>query len=264
MNVYVMNSIKSLLMFVMFFSLSSIVSAQIHHRTADKKKLFILLGQSNMAGRAPIVKKDSLPLLMVKLLNDKGDFEVAENPLNRYSNIRKKLSIQKLGPGYAFAKRLSEEYQDTIFIVVNARGGTSLERVMKNDSTGYYVSTISRIKQALKKYPDLELGAIIWHQGESNREYYKDYVVHLRTLIKDYRTDLDVPDLPFIAGEIGRWNPTYTNIVKQIAMIPDSIDNAYLISSEELGNVDEFHFDSNSQEILGNRYAEKYIEISTK
>ena len=47
-------------------------------------------------------------------------------------------------------------------------------------------------------------------------------------------------------------------------MIPDSIDNAYLISSEELGNVDEFHFDSNSQEILGNRYAEKYIEISTK
>lgn len=46
MNVYVMNSIKSLLMFVMFFSLSSIVSAQIHHRTADKKKLFILLGQS--------------------------------------------------------------------------------------------------------------------------------------------------------------------------------------------------------------------------
>ena len=169
-----------------------------------------------------------------------------------------------MGPGYAFAKRLSEEYQDTIFIVVNARGGTSLERFMKNDSTGYYESTISRIKQALKKYPGLELGAIIWHQGESNREYYKDYVVHLRTLIKDYRTDLDVPDLPFIAGEIGRWNPTYTNIVKQITMIPDSIDNAYLISSEELGNVDEFHFDSNSQEILGNRFAEKYIEISTK
>ena len=49
-----MNSIKSLLMFVMFFSLSSIVSAQIHHRTADKKKLFILLGQSNMAGREQI------------------------------------------------------------------------------------------------------------------------------------------------------------------------------------------------------------------
>lgn len=65
-------------MFVMFFSLSSIVSAQIHHRTADKKKLFILLGQPNMAGRAPIEKKDSLPLLMVKLLNDKGDFEVAK------------------------------------------------------------------------------------------------------------------------------------------------------------------------------------------
>lgn len=83
-------------------------------------------------------------------------------------------------------------------------------------------------------------------------------------MIKDYRADLNLPDLPFIAGEMGRWNPTYTNIVKQIAMIPDSIDKAYLISSEGLGNIDEFHFDSNSQEILGNRYAEKYIEISTK
>lgn len=135
---------------------------------------------------------------------------------------------------------------------------------MKNDSTGYYESTIYRTKQALKKRPDLELGAIIWHQGESNREYYKDYIVHLRTLIKDYRADLDKPDLPFIAGEIGRWNLTYANIVKQITMIPDSIYKAYLLSSEGLGNIDEFHFDSNSQRILGNRYAEKYIEISTK
>ena len=45
--------------------------------------------------------KDRVTLIeeQVKLLNDKGDFEVAENPLNRYSSIRKKLSIQKLGPG---------------------------------------------------------------------------------------------------------------------------------------------------------------------
>lgn len=115
MNVYVMNRVESLFMLVILCSLSSIVSAQTHRNTHERKKLFVLLGQSNMAGRASIEKNNSLPLLMVKLLNDKGDFEVVENPLNRYSNIRKKLSIQKLGPGYAFAKRLSEEYQDTIF-----------------------------------------------------------------------------------------------------------------------------------------------------
>lgn len=231
---------------------------------SNEKKLFVLLGQSNMAGRAPIEKQDSLPLFMVKILTEKGGFEIAENPLNGYSNIRKKLSLQKLGPGYTFAKRLSEEYQDTIFLIVNARGGTALEKFMKNDSTGYYERTIFRIKQALKERPDLKLSAIIWHQGESNREYYKDYIQHLKTLVNDYRKDLNMPELPFIAGEIGRWNPTYINIARKIAMIPDSINNAYLVSSEGLGNIDEFHFDSKSQRILGNRYAEKYIEISTE
>lgn len=263
MNANVVNEIRSFLL-LMMLCYSSAMTAQAVSDIPNEKKLFILLGQSNMAGRASIEKQDSLPLFMVKILTDKGKFEIAKNPLNRYSNIRKKLALQKLGLGYTFAKRLSEEYQDTIFLIVNARGGTALEKFMRNDSTGYYEMTIFRIKQALKERPDLKLSAIIWHQGESNRVCYKDYLKHLRILVDDYRRDLNAPELPFIVGEIGRWNQTYVNIVKQIVMIPDSISNAYLVSSEGLENIDDFHFDSNSQRLLGNRYAEKYIEISTK
>lgn len=228
------------------------------------KKLFILLGQSNMAGRASIEQKDTVPLPMVQILDDQGCFENAQNPLNRYSNIRKKISLQKLGPGYTFAQKVSEELQDTIFIIVNARGGTPVERFMKNDSSGYYEKTILRIKQAMKKYPDLKPEAIIWHQGESNENDYESYISHLKTLVEDYRKDLNAPQLPFIAGEIGRWNPRMAHISKKIAMIPDSIPYTYLVSSQRLKHIDEFHFDSKSQRKLGKRFAKKYLETINK
>lgn len=228
------------------------------------KKLFVLLGQSNIAGRAPIELEDEAPLPKVQLLNDQGFFEEARNPLNRYSNIRKTLSLQKLGLGYAFGRELADRMQDTIFIIVNARGGTPIEHFMKGDSTGYYEKTMFRIKQALKRYPDLRLEAIIWHQGESNRDNYKEYILRLATLIEDYRNDLDAPYLPLIAGELGKWNPEFVHISDKMALIPDSIPNAFLVTTQELDHIDDFHFDSESQRILGKRYAEKYLEINTK
>ncbi len=231
-------------------------------RAGEPKRLFILLGQSNMAGRAPIEDVDSVALPLVKLLNASGSFEIARNPLNRFSNIRKGIDVQKLGPGYTFAKVLSEQLQDTIFLVVNARGGTPLEHFMKNDATGYYERTLSRIKQALSECTDLKPEAIIWHQGESNRTDYQNYLKNLNTLVSDLRSDLGVPNLPFIAGEIGRWNSDYSYIAKKIALIPDSIPNSGLVSSEGLTNIDKFHFDAESQRELGRRYVEKYLELS--
>lgn len=242
----------------LFLLITTLVASQ----ASAHKRLFILLGQSNMSGRAPIEDADMAVCPMVKLLNADGHFEVLRNPLNRFSNIRKDIAMQKLGPGYTFAETLSEQLQDTIFFVVNARGGTALERFMKNDTAGYYEKTLFRIKQALRERPDLKPATIIWHQGESNRDDYQSYLNHLNTLVADLRSDLGIPDLPFIAGEIGRWNPDYSHIVEKIALIPDSIPYAGLVSSEGLTNIDEFHFDTRSQRELGKRYAKKYLELS--
>lgn len=244
-----------------FILLFLLVSSMICAQSSVHKRLFILLGQSNMSGRAPIESADTAALPLVKLLNADGCFEVARNPLNRFSNIRKDIGMQKLGPGYSFARILSEQLQDTIFLVVNARGGTALERFMKNDSTGYYEQTLNRIKQALRERPSMRPEAVIWHQGESNREDYRDYLKHLNKFVTDLRNDLNVPALPFIAGELGRWNSDYSHIVKRIALIPDSISNAWLVSSEGLTNVDKFHFDTKSQRELGKRYAEAFLKL---
>lgn len=71
--------------------------------------LYVCIGQSNMAGRATLTPEVMDTLQNVYLLNDKGNFEPAVNPLNRYSTVRKDLSMQRLGPAYGFAKELTAE-----------------------------------------------------------------------------------------------------------------------------------------------------------
>ena len=51
--------------------------------------LYVCIGQSNMAGRATLTPEVMDTLQNVYLLNDKGNFEPAVNPLNRYSTVRK-------------------------------------------------------------------------------------------------------------------------------------------------------------------------------
>lgn len=87
---------KKLPILLLFLLVSFLTYAQ----QDTHKRLFILLGQSNMSGRAPIEKADTAALPLVKLLDADGRFEVARNPLNRFSNIRKGITMQKLGPGY--------------------------------------------------------------------------------------------------------------------------------------------------------------------
>lgn len=226
------------------------------------KRLFVLLGQSNMAGRAPIEGKDTLPLRMVKLLNDEGLFVLAENPLNRYSTIRKDLSAQKLSLGYAFAKELSEFfYKDTIYLIVNARGGMSIEEFLKGNPSHYYEKTFQRIHQALKSDPDLKLAAILWHQGESNTGNYSQYIDCLKSLVDSLRTDLGDRNVLFVAGGIGEWVSNSRGISDVISQIPQYIPRSKVVSSHGLTHIgDLLHFDRNSQHALGKRYAEAVME----
>ncbi|GAA3643101.1 sialate O-acetylesterase [Flavivirga jejuensis] len=240
-----------------------VLAALFLQQNADaQKKIFIFAGQSNMAGRAAIEEIDFKDIPNVYVLDDQEKFIRARNPLNLYSNVKKEAYRQRLGPAYSFAKAIHNAYpRDTILLVVNARGGTAIEHFMKGDTTAYYKKTIERIQKAQKKVPSGTLEAIIWHQGESNRNNYKDYLKKLNLLVTDYRNDLNSPKLPIICGQLGLWNPEYLNIRNEISKIETTVPNAFLVSSDGLTNFDEHHFDSKSQRLLGLRYARKYLEI---
>ena len=78
-------------------------------KSNDKTHVYLMIGQSNMAGRAPFTEEQSGAIERCYLLNGQDQWEAATNPLNRYSTIRKSLGMQKMNPGYAFAKTVTAE-----------------------------------------------------------------------------------------------------------------------------------------------------------
>ncbi|MFT6865656.1 MAG: hypothetical protein ACJA08_000479 [Cyclobacteriaceae bacterium] len=224
------------------------------------KDVYFIIGQSNTAGRAEIEAQDTVSLNDVYLLNDVNSWIPAKNPLNAYSTIRKDLVHQKLGYAYTFGEMVHRVTGKDIGLVVNARGGSNINEWLKGANAGYFDSAYVRISAALA-LPNTQLKGILWHQGESNKNDTLTYLSKLKSLITDFRDTLDMPNLSFIAGQISQLRPENSNFNKLIRTLPDSVANTDIVESFGLMAFDSTHFDSESQRILGRRYASKVLEM---
>jgi hypothetical protein len=214
--------------------------------------IYLLIGQSNMAGRAPFAESEAAPIPKCYLLNDTNQWEHAKNPLNRYSTIRKGLGMQKMNPGYTFAKTmLTNNINASIGLVVNAKGGTKIQQWVKGSK--FYNEAVRRTKIAQRTGV---LKGVLWHQGESNQTD-EQYLEKLQKLVKDLREDLGIANLPFVAGQVN----DVELINKQIAQLPQTVPSTGFASSEGLEAMDRWHFDAPSMRLLGKRYAEQMSKI---
>ncbi len=218
----------------------------------EKLDIYVCIGQSNMAGRAPFSGEDANPIENGYLLNDDDEWEAAKNPLNRHSSIRKDLGMQKMGPAYMFARTmLQQPNARPIGLVVNAKGGTSIRSWGKG--TYFYREVLRRTAIAQKQGT---LKGIIWHQGETDAKDAK-WLDKLKALITDLRADLNAPDLPFVAGQVN--NVPLIN--EQVFRLPAEIPRTAVVSSDGLKAMDRWHFDTPSAKLLGQRYAEKMLDL---
>lgn len=238
--------------------------------------VYLLIGQSNMAGRGVFAPADTLsPLEGVYLLDDRGEPVPAVEPLNRYSTIRKAMHVQGMSLSHGFAEQARARTGRRILLVVNARGGSSLDQWMPDAPQGFFSTSASedadRRGQAMPSFYDEavrrtrqaleygELKAILWHQGESDSDSLKvaTYLPKLSRFVAALRTDLGVgEEVPFIAGQIQprHENARFFNPV--ISRVAEVIPNSFCISSEGLEtNPDNLHFTRDSQLELGRRYA---------
>ncbi|MBT3200104.1 MAG: sialate O-acetylesterase [Phycisphaerales bacterium] len=217
--------------------------------------VYLLIGQSNMAGRAPFTPAEAAEIPRCSLLNKEGKWEPAKNPLNRYSTIRKGLGMQKMNPGYTFALTMLEKQPAvSIGLVVNAKGGTSIKQWAKG--TKFYKDALARTKIAMKTGV---LKGILWHQGESDAKDDK-YLDKLKTLIADLRKDLGAPNLPFVAGEV----KDVKLINEQIKQLPKAVKHTAFASGEGLKTKDRWHFDAKSMKLLGKRYAQAMLKLQAE
>ncbi len=225
--------------------------------------VYLLIGQSNMAGRAPFAEKDSGVIERCYLLNNENAWEPAKNPLNRYSTIRKGIGMQKMNPGYSFSQTILEKNKGiSIALVVNARGGTNIAQWKKG--TQFYNEALMRTVEAQKTGT---LKGILWHQGESDSRSPDTYLEVLKDLVLNLRKDLDVPNLPFVAGQIfyhPQKKPHTKQINKQIALLPDLVPFTGYVESTDLTTFDSTHFDTQGMRLLGQCYAEEMLKLQSK
>lgn len=238
--------------------------------------VYLLIGQSNMAGRGIFEPSDTLSSLDgVFLLNDEGQPVPALEPLNRYSTIRKAMHIQGMSLAHSFAETVHARTGRRVLLVVNARGGSALEQWLPDAPCGHFADTqsedaqnrgrempqfyneaVRRARQAMRYGP---LKAILWHQGESNSDPEKAavYLQQLAGFVSALRTDLGVgEEIPFIAGQIQPRHPNAPFFNSEIIRVGEVIPHAFCVSSEDLEtNPDNLHFTRDAQLELGRRYA---------
>jgi len=232
--------------------------------------VYLLIGQSNMAGRGKMLPEDTLQAIEgVYLLGPEGKPIPAKNPLNQYSTIRKDIKMQQICPGTAFSAEMYKHNGREILIVMNAKGGTTLNEWV--EGTEFYNEAVRRCKEGMK-YGTLK--GILWHQGcgDSSNKSRDSYLERLAPMVSALRRDLGVGEkVPFIAGELAYWRPASAAFNEMIHGITEAVPNSAWVSAEGCGplkpeslktNRPDPHFSRDGQLLLGKRYAEKMIEMT--
>lgn len=275
------NTFKRIVALTFLVSVTVTVGMAQDKNSKEKGKptdIFLLIGQSNMAGVARIGALDTITLEHVYLFDGQNEWEKLRNTetqgVNRYSTVKmrpKPRENRNLSPGYTFAKKLASYTGREIGIVSNARGGTRVAWWQKGytgeKDNDLYEGAVERAKAALQGTPGAKIKGIIWHQGEgdNSRAGSAMYLQRLGQLVADLRADLGDPHIPFIAGEVGQWNSRGLWVNPKIRAVKDSILNADYVTSDGLTSMDlaknDAHFDTYSQRVFGGRYADKAFEL---
>jgi hypothetical protein len=225
----------------------------------DDLDIYLLIGQSNMAGRAPLSDELREPIGRVFLFTGEpgNEWIPARNPLNLYSTIRKQESMQQLGPGHAFARRMTERQTDRrMGLVVNARGGTAIREWLPG--TEYFSEAVARVRQAAAHG---RVRGILWHQGEGDVSRVDAYLEDLAVLIRALRDALNDPDLPFVAGQLSEDNPRRIPFNAMLVALPARVPRTGVALSNGTSTFDGTHFDARSQVLLGERYADEMLRL---
>ncbi|RKD17130.1 acetylxylan esterase [Pelobium manganitolerans] len=239
---------------IIFFFLVSANSVFAQLSGGDKNlHLYLLIGQSNMAGRGVVDAESKEVNPRILMLDSLGQWVPATDPMH-FDNLK----LVGVGPGIAFAKEmLANNSNIKIGLIPCAWGGSPI-KVWRPGAKYFkarpYDDAITRTKLAMSQGV---LKGILWHQGESDNDSLKSsrYMASIEQLIQHLREDLEMPKIPFIAGEIGYFNKRdFINPV--INQLPNKVNQTAVVSAVGLTDKgDRLHFDTPSARELGKRYA---------
>ena len=233
----------------------------------DKFQLFLLVGQSNMAGRGVVEAQDKEINPRVLMLNKEGQWVPAVDPLH----------FDKAAAGVGLGKTYGEIIAKatpgvTIGLIPCAVGGSPIDAWKPGV---YYPATKSHPWDDMVKRVELALPAgtlkgILWHQGESDSlpGLAENYAAKLHDLVKRLRKLVNSPAVPFIAGQMGMfdgvpWSSEKVLVDKALRELPKQMPHTAFVTAEGLHHKgDKVHFDSAAYRELGKRYASAFLQMT--
>lgn len=225
--------------------------------------LYLLIGQSNMAGRGQVDAESKKAHPRVVMLTKALKWEPATDPLHFDK------SAAGVGPGLAFGKQMAEANPKVrIGLVPCAVGGTSIRAWVpgaedKTTKTHPYDDMLKRMREAQAAGV---LKGIIWHQGEADRKSADQYGGWLTELIERLRKELNAPDVPFVASELTAFKADGAEGTKKfneaVHSLTGKVKNYGCVSAEGLEHKgDQLHYSTEAARTLGKRFAEKTIAL---
>ena len=240
-----------------------------------KLLLFILAGQSNMAGYSQLPARQAINPRVFLFGNDyrwKLAAEPVDSALGQVDEVSEDGGAG-FSPGLAFANAVLVQEPDlAIGLIPCAAGNTTIVQWQRDLSdTTLYGSCLKRVGAAS---PLGNIEGMLFFQGEAdaldpeqnpNRALSAfDYAAKFSTFVTDFRGDLSLPKLPIVFAQIGSHTApkAFTNwqvIQEQQATV--KLPCTTMITTQDLPLSDGVHFTTESYQIIGERFAEAYLDL---
>lgn len=223
---------------------------------------FLLIGQSNMAGRGFLEEARPINNDRIYTLRNGRWIKMFRpiNPDRAFSGV----SLAE-----SFAERYVQEYDTDVGLICCADGGTRLDQWAPGsqlfDNAVYQAKLAQRTSTIV---------GILWHQGESDctEELSRSYRQRFEAMLSALREALDLPDVPVLIGGLGDYlqnsaydgiriyHPAVNKVLQQIAEEDPKI--AFVSAEGLTGNPDDLHFNSASLYEFGLRYFSAYQNLA--
>ncbi|XP_050366834.1 probable carbohydrate esterase At4g34215 [Argentina anserina] len=261
-----------MMLFLFFMSLASHASSKEQHI----KSIFILAGQSNMAGRGGVVNDTTTgittwdgviphecrPNPSIFRFSANLSWVEAREPLHADIDLEKTNGI---GPGMPFANALlTNSAVGAIGLVPCAIGGTNLSQWERGSFL--YEQMIRRAKAASLDVSRNggSITGVLWYQGESDTTSIEDaqsYKDRLETFFGDLRLALKYPMLPIIQVAIASGAGPYMERIRE-AQLGVELLNVRTVDAKGLTlEPDRLHLTTPSQVRLGEMLADTYFQF---
>ena len=230
---------------------------------------FLLVGQSNMAGRGDLGEVPPIRNRFCHMLR-MGRWQPMSEPINPDRSITDGKFKSGIGLSASFADEFSKKYYAPVGLIPCADGGTRIDEWESGSLLFDHAIMMTKLATRTSK-----LSGILWHQGESecrSDELVNSYADKLFRLVECFRSQLGGDDVPFIFGELSEDIDDSWGLGKNVARmngifkeLSQQIKCSALVSVKGLGlKPDGIHFTSASYRELGIRYFNAYDRLISK